>query len=216
MTVKVLIVDDHLIVRAGVRSILENLPDVTVVAEAKDGREALGLVPQLRPDVIFMDISMKNLNGLETTARINKEYPGTHVLVLSMHTNEEYVLQALNAGAAGYLVKDSSSEEIADALRTVLRGETYHTAAIPRHVLANYVRHSTGEGKPAERLTPRQREILQLMAEGKSTKEIARVLEISTKTVETHRTQLMERLDIHDVAGLVRYAIRTGFVQSDR
>jgi len=213
---KILLVDNHTLVRAGIRALLEQIPNVLVVGEAGDGREALKLVEQYRPHLVFMDITMPVMNGLEATVRVVKEFPGTRVVMLSVHTDEEYVLQALRAGAAGYLLKDAGRAELEIAVAAVARGETYLSPAVSRHVVGDYVRR-TGSGLEGrlETLTPRQREILQLIAEGKSTKEIASILDVSVKTVETHRSQLMERLDIHDVAGLVRYAIRTGVVTAD-
>lgn len=213
---KILLVDNHTLVRAGIRALLEQIPNVLVVGEAGDGREALKLVEQYRPHLVFMDITMPVMNGLEATVRVVKEFPGTRVVMLSVHTDEEYVLQALRAGAAGYLLKDAGRVELEIAVAAVARGETYLSPAVSRHVVGDYVRR-TGSGLEGrlETLTPRQREILQLIAEGKSTKEIASILDVSVKTVETHRAQLMERLDIHDVAGLVRYAIRTGVVTAD-
>lgn len=213
---KILLVDNHTLVRAGIRALLEQIPNVLVVGEAGDGREALKLVEQYRPHLVFMDITMPVMNGLEATVRVVKEFPGSRVVMLSVHTDEEYVLQALRAGAAGYLLKDAGRAELEIAVAAVARGETYLSPAVSRHVVGDYVRR-TGSGLEGrlETLTPRQREILQLIAEGKSTKEIASILDVSVKTVETHRAQLMERLDIHDVAGLVRYAIRTGVVTAD-
>jgi DNA-binding NarL/FixJ family response regulator len=155
------------------------------------------------------------MNGLETAARVTKEFPGVRVIILSMHANEEYVCRAMQAGAAGYLLKDADPDELERALRAVAAGETYLTPAISKHVISDYLRRVSGEKTTSELLTPRQREILQLIAEGKSTKEMARILQISAKTVETHRAQLMERLEIHDIAGLVRYAIRSGLVKLD-
>ena len=162
-----------------------------------------------------MDITMAGLNGLEAAARIAKEYPEVRVLMLSAHANEEYVRQALCAGAAGYLLKEGGIAELELAVRAVARGETYLSPAISKQVVADYVRHAGTEASPRQLLTPRQREILQLIVEGHSTKEIARTLHLSVKTVETHRTQLMERLDIHDIAGLIRYAIRAGMLHVD-
>lgn len=213
---KILLVDNHTLVRAGIRALLEQIPNVLVVGEAGDGREALKLVEQYRPHLALMDITMPVMNGLEATVRLVKEFPGTRVVMLSVHTDEEYVLQALRAGAVGYLLKDAGRAELEIAVAAVARGETYLSPAVSRHVVGDYVRR-TGSGTEGrlETLTPRQREILQLIAEGKSTKEIASILDVSVKTVETHRAQLMERLDIHDVAGLVRYAIRTGVVTAD-
>lgn len=216
MTFKILLADNHTLVRAGIRALLEQIPDVAVVAEAGDGREALKLVDQHRPNLVLMDITMPVMNGLEATGRIVKEYPQTRVVMLSVHNDEEYVLQSLRAGAVGYLLKDAGRAELEMAVAAVARNETYLSPAVSRHVVGDYVRRigGGGEGRVGT-LTPRQREILQLIAEGKSTKEIAGILDVSVKTVETHRAQLMERLDIHDVAGLVRYAIRNGIVTAD-
>ena len=208
--IRLLMADDHTLVRAGMRTLLQTLPDVEVVAEASDGREALKLIEQHRPDVVLMDISMPQLNGLEATARVAKEFPQTRVIILSMHASEEYVLQALKAGAVGYLLKESDIAELELAIKSVARGESYLSPAVSKHVISDYVRRTGSETTSLELLTPRQREVLQLIAEGRSTKEIARILNVSVKTVETHRMQLMERLDIHDVAGLVRYALRVG------
>lgn len=210
--IRMLLTEDHTIVRAGIRALLENLDGVDVVGEAGDGREALRLVEQHHPDVVLMDIAMSGLNGLEATARITKEFPDVKVIILSMHASEEYVLQALRAGAAGYLLKDAGTAELEIAIRAVARDETYLSPSVSKHVVADYVRRVGGESTSLERLTRRQREILQLIAEGHSTQEIAQMLSISVKTVETHRSQLMERLDIHDVASLVRYAIRMGLI----
>jgi DNA-binding NarL/FixJ family response regulator len=212
--VRVLLVEDHTLMRAGIRALLEALPDVEVVAEAPDGREALRLAKLHQPDVVFMDIAMSGMNGLEATNRIVKEVPRSRVVILSMHTNEEYVLQALRLGAVGYLLKDAETAELGVALHAVLRGETYLSPAVSRQVVDEYVHRVGADATPLLQLTPRQREILQLIAEGNSTKEIAQALELSVKTVETHRTLLMQRLDIHDVAGLVRYAIRIGLVSA--
>jgi DNA-binding NarL/FixJ family response regulator len=211
---RLLLVDDHALVRAGIRSLLEKMPEVEVVAEAGDGRTALDLAREHRPDVVLMDLAMSELNGLEATARLKKDYPATHVIILSMHTNEEYVVQALRAGAVGYLVKDAAATELQAALRAVARGEQYLSPSISREAVAAYeARASDG---PASHLTPRQREILQLIAEGKNTKEIAYTLGVSVKTVETHRALLMVRLKIFDVPGLVRYAMRIGLVKGER
>jgi DNA-binding NarL/FixJ family response regulator len=214
--IRVLLADDHALVRAGMRTLLQNLPGIEVVAEASDGREALNLIKAQRPDVVLMDITMPELNGLEATARIVKEVPGTRVIILSMHASEEYVLQALRAGAEGYLLKDADTAELELAVKAAARGEIYLSPAVSKHVIGNYVRRTGDETSSLGMLTPRQREILQLIAEGHSTKDIARTLAISVKTVETHRTQLMERLDIHDIAGLVRYALRVGLAKSDQ
>jgi len=210
---RVLIADDHTLVRAGIRALLEKLPEVQVVAEASDGRDALQMVKTHQPDVVLMDIAMPGLNGLEATRRVVKEFPRANVLILSMYASEEYVWQALSAGAAGYLLKGAELSELALAIQAVTRGDTYLSPPISKQVIKDYVRRVGGEETLFERLTPRQREILQLIAEGATTKEIGKALEISVKTVETHRAQLMERLGIRDVAGLVRYAIQIGLVQ---
>jgi DNA-binding NarL/FixJ family response regulator len=215
-SIRVLLADDHALVRAGFRALAQNLPGIEVVAEAADGRDALALIEAHQPDVVLMDISMTGLNGLEATARVVRQSPQVRVIILSAHANEEYVCQALRAGAAGYLIKDAGIAELELAIRSVARGETYLSPAVSKHVIAEYVRRVGGETGSLDLLTPRQREILQLIAEGKSTKEMAGLLHLSVKTVETHRLQLMDRLDIHEVAGLVRYAIRMGLVKSDQ
>jgi DNA-binding NarL/FixJ family response regulator len=211
-TIRVILADDHTLLRAGLRALLEDLPGVEVVAEAADGVEALALVEAHRPDVVLMDIAMPHLTGLDVAARLRQERPEARVLILSMHKDEAYVRRAVLAGAAGYLLKDSDTEELALAIRAVARGETYLSPAVSKHLVADYRRQAGGQADPAGGLTPRQREVLRLIAEGATTKAIARRLGISIKTVESHRTLLMERLGIHDVAGLVRYAIRVGLI----
>jgi len=215
MSIQVLLAEDHALVRAGFRALLQNLPGIQVVAEASDGREALRLIAEHRPDVVLMDIAMSGLNGLEATARVTQEHPGVRVVILSVHTSEEYVLQALRVGAAGYLIKDAALTELDLAIRAVARGETYLSPAVSKYVITDYLRRTTSSAGPLEQLTPRQREILQLIAEGHTTQQIAHILGLSVKTVETHRSQLMDRLDIHDIAGLVRYAIRVGLVTAE-
>jgi DNA-binding NarL/FixJ family response regulator len=210
--IRILLADDHTLLRAGIRSLLEKTPGVEVVGEAGDGREALNLVKELRPSIVLMDIAMSGLNGLEATARIIKEFPNSRVIILSMHANEEYVLQTLRAGAMGYLLKDAATAELELAIQAISRGDTYLSPAISKRVIDEYLGRINGQKSPMEQLTPRQREILQLIAEGKSTKEMAFLLNLSVKTVETHRTQLMDRLDIHDVPGLVRHAMRIGLI----
>jgi DNA-binding NarL/FixJ family response regulator len=214
--IRVLLAEDHALVRAGFRALLDNLPGIQVVAEAGDGREALRLIETHRPDVVLMDITMPGLNGLEAAARVASEFPYVHVIILSMHANEEYVLQALRAGAVGYLLKDADTTELELAVTAVARGETYLSPPVSRHVIADYVRRAGDESNWLVQLTPRQCEVLQLIAEGHTTKEIARILDVSVKTVETHRAQLMKRLDVHDIAGLVRYAIRVGLVSPEK
>lgn len=213
-TIRVLLADDHTLVRAGLRKLLESIPDLEVVGEASDGLALLALVEQLRPDLVLMDIAMPGLNGLEATARVLKLWPDTRVLILSMHQSEEYVRQALRNGAAAYLLKDAAPDELEIAIKAVQRNETYLSPAVSKGVLSDYVQRLRGEDSPATQLTPRQREVLQLIAEGQSTKEIARRLELSVKTVDTHRSQLMRQLDIHEVAGLVRHAMRIGLISA--
>jgi DNA-binding NarL/FixJ family response regulator len=215
---RVLLADDHTLVRAGIRALLQTLPGVEIVAEASDGREALALLAAEKPDLALVDISMPALNGLEVASRVAEASPRTRLVILSMHGDPGHVAQALRAGVAGYLLKDAAVEELPVLLRAVARGETYLSPAISKQVVAGFLQRGTDTASPAgdDRLTPRQREILQLIAEGKSSKEVAHVLDISLKTVETHRAQIMERLEIRDLAGLVRYAVRTGLVSSDR
>lgn len=213
-TVRVLLADDHTLVRAGLRKLLESLPDIEVVGEASDGLELLEMAEKLQPQVVLMDIAMPGLNGIEATGRIVKALPGVRVLILSMHQNAEYVRQALRQGAVDYLLKDSAPLELELALKAVLCGETYLSPAVSKGVVSDYVQRLRSDDQPEDLLTPRQREVLQLIAEGHSTKEIARRLDLSVKTVETHRTQLMKQLDIHEVAGLVRYAMRAGLVSA--
>ena len=210
---RILLADDHTLVRAGIRSLLEKMPGVEVVGEAGDGREALALLEVLRPDILLIDIAMPGLNGLETAARVADGFPQIKIIILSMHANEEYVVEALRAGAAGYLLKDSATIELERAIEAVDRGETYLSPPVSRTVIHGYLGRVTApDGTEAHALTPRQLQILKLVAEGQSTKEIAFALNLSVKTVETHRARLMERLGIHDVPGLVRYAMRIGLI----
>jgi DNA-binding NarL/FixJ family response regulator len=212
---RVLLVDDHTLVRTGIRLLLQDLDGVEVIAEAGDGREALSLAEQLCPNLVVTDIAMKGLNGLEAARRIKQQTPNTHVIFLSMHAGEEYVLRALEVGASGYLLKNSAVQELELALQAIASGDTYLSPPVSKQVIAHYLREVSSRPRPEEALTDRQREILQLIAEGHTSKEIARVLAVSVKTVETHRAQIMERLNIHDIAGLVRYAIREGLVTSE-
>ena len=212
--IRILLADDHTLVRQGLRSLLEGIGDFDVVAEATDGREALARAEACRPDVIVMDISMRGLNGLGATERLAREGQNARVLILSMHANEEYVLRALRAGAAGYLLKDAIPEELELAVRAVARGDLYLSPTISGAVVQRYLESAGQATAPHDVLTARQREVLQLLAEGNNTKNIAHVMNVSTKTVEAHRAQLMGRLGIRDVPGLVRYAIRTGLVSA--
>ena len=215
-TILIVIADDHSLVRAGIRTFLERIPNIEVVAEASDGREAVELVAKRQPDIVLMDIAMPGLNGLEATSQIVKTWPGVRVIILSMHASEEYVWQALRAGARGYLLKGASLAELELALSSVVRGELYLSPPLSQQAIMEYVQRTGKQRARAETLTARQREILSLIAEGKPTKRVALELNISVKTVESHRAQIMERLNIHDVAGLVRYAIKTGLVKIDQ
>jgi DNA-binding NarL/FixJ family response regulator len=213
--IRVLLADDHSLFRAGIQALLTQIEGVQVVGEADTGHKAIELVRSRSPDVVLMDIAMPEMNGLETSARVTKEFPNVRVIMLSMHAGEEYVMQALRAGASGYLLKDAATSELELAVRAVARGETYLTPTISKRVIDDYLMRTTGTNSPTDQLTKRQREILQLIAKGYTSKEMAQMLNLSPKTIETHRTQLMKQLDIHDVAGLVRYAIRVGLVTLD-
>jgi DNA-binding NarL/FixJ family response regulator len=212
--IRVVLADDHALVRAGMRSLLGAMEQVQVVGEAASGEEALTLAERERPDVVLMDIAMKGMTGLDAATRLREQHPGVRVVILSMHAGEEYVLQALRAGAVGYQLKDAATGELELALRSVMRGESWFSPAVSRQVVEGYVQRVGGEAA-ADVLTARQREVLKLVAGGKSTKEIAFDLSLSVKTVETHRAQIMERLGIRDVAGLVKYALKTGLVSPD-
>ena len=212
---RILLADDHSLVRAGIRSLLEKISGVEVVGEASNGRDALELIRTELPDLVLMDIAMKELGGLEALPRITKNFPTVKVVILSAHANEEYVIRALRSGAAGYMLKDAAPLELELAISAAGQGKTYLSPSISRTVIDSYLERVGSSSSVIEQLTARQREILQLIAEGRNTKEIAGTLDISVKTVEAHRLQLMARLDIHDVPGLVRYAIRSGLVSSD-
>jgi DNA-binding NarL/FixJ family response regulator len=213
---RVLLADDHALVRAGIRALMEKIPSVEVVGEAGTGRKALELVRSMLPNIVLMDIAMTELGGLEALPRITKDFPSVNVIILSAHANEEYVIRALREGASGYMLKDSATTELELAINSVIQGKVYLSPSISRTVIDDYLQRVSGAVSPLEQLTSRQREILQLIAEGKNTKEIAADLDISIKTVESHRLQLMDRLNIHDIPGLVRYAIRSGLVSAER
>jgi DNA-binding NarL/FixJ family response regulator len=215
MAIRVLLVDDHDLVCAGYRALMKDMPGIEVVAEARNGREALDRVADHHPDLVLMDIMMPELNGLDATAQIVSRFPRVRVVIVSMNDTEEYVLQSLRAGAAGYLLKNISPLELDKTIRAVAGGEVHFTTAVAKHVLAGYLQRNTGKTSTFEKLTSRQREVLQLVAESNSTKEIAKILGIGVKTAETHRSELMQVLDLHDVAGLVRYAIRMGVITAD-
>jgi DNA-binding NarL/FixJ family response regulator len=213
--IRILLVDDHNLFRAGLRALLQDREGMEIVAEAGDGREALGLLGETRPDVILMDLMMPGLNGLEATALITREYPGVPVLILSMNAAEEFVLSAVRAGASGYLLKNARPAELELAIQAVARGETYLAPTVAAHLVEDLRRRPVEADDSLAKLTSRQREVLQLVAEGHSSKEIARRLNLSVKTVETYRAQLMGTLGIHDIAGLTRFAIRKGLIGLD-
>jgi DNA-binding NarL/FixJ family response regulator len=212
---RVLLADDHVLVRAGIRTLLDQLAGVAVVAEASDGREALRLAAEHHPDLAILDVAMPVLNGLEATTRLRREFPAIHVLVLSMHANEEYVHQAFRAGATGYLLKKSAVAELEAAIRAVQAGKQYLSPTLAQRV--SFKARSDGETakSPLERLTSRQREILQMIAESRTTKEIAAELGVSAKTVEFHRAELMKRLNLRDIPALVRFAMQSGLTHPE-
>jgi DNA-binding NarL/FixJ family response regulator len=214
--IRVLLADDHALVRAGIRSLLDKLPGVEVVGEASNGHEALELTKSKLPNLVLMDIEMPDLSGLEALPRIVKTFPKTKVAILSAYASEEYVSRALRSGASGYMLKDAAPVELELLINSVVHDKTYLSPVVSRIIVNTYMGRVAEEVNPLEQLTERQREILQLIAEGKNTKEIAYRLGIGVKTVEAHRLQLMARLDIHDVPGLVRYAIREGLVSSEK
>jgi len=216
MSTKILLADDHKIVRDGLRSLIEKQPGMAVVAEAENGRAAVKLARRLKPDVIIMDLNMPDLNGIDAARQILAELPDTKIIVLSMHADKQFVLGALKAGASGYLLKDCAFEELARALQTVLKHQTYLSPEIAGTVVKDYLEQMcTIESAIEAALTPREREVLQLIAEGRSTKETADRLNVSIKTVESHRRNIMEKLNIHSTAELTKYAIRTGLTSLD-
>jgi len=216
--IKVLLAEDHTIVRHGLRALLEGEGGIEVIGDAEDGREAVRKVEQLRPDVVVMDISMPGLTGLEATRQIKKRFPETRVVVLSMHTAEEYVAKLLRSGASGYVVKHAAPAELALAIQSADRGELFLSPSVARHVVKRFVEEAeAGMHKDRyDKLTEREREVLQLIAEGHPNREIARLLHISTKTVESHKAHLMDKLDIHSTAELTRYAIHKGVITLER
>jgi DNA-binding NarL/FixJ family response regulator len=204
--IRVLLADDHTLVRAGIRCLLEKMPGVEVVGEASNGRETLELARSESPNLVLMDIEMPGLGGLETLPRIIKTFPTVKVAILSAHSTEQYVSRALRSGASGYMLKDAATDELQQLINSVVQDKTYLSPVISQIIINNYMHQDDGEPNSFEELTTRQREILQMIAEGENTKEIASALEISVKTVEAHRLQLMARLDIHDVPGLIHLA----------
>ncbi len=211
MPITVLLADDHKIVRDGLRALLERQDDVDVVAEAENGRDAVRLARDLGPDVIVMDISMPDLNGVEATRQVCRRCPGTRVMALSVHADRRFVTEMLKAGACGYLMKDSAFEDLVRGIRTIMDGHTYLSPLVADAVVESHVRAPATEAEPSGSvLTPREREVLQLLTEGHGTKQIAYRLHVSTKTIDTHRQHIMDKLDIHNVAELTKYAIREG------
>jgi two-component system response regulator NreC len=213
--VRILLADDHTIVRHGLKKMLEERPEWEVVAEAGDGREAVRLAEQHKPDVAIVDVTMPLLNGIEATRQIVKRSPATRVLVLSMHADDAYVIQILQAGATGYLLKDSADVDLIQAVTEVARGKSFFSPAIARVMLDDYVKQLADKGVTDryESLSEREREIFQLIAEGKANKEMAVLLSISPSTVETHRARIMEKLDLHSAAEIVLYAVRRGVIR---
>jgi DNA-binding NarL/FixJ family response regulator len=215
--IRVILADDHTLVRAGIRALLEKLPEVKVVGEAGDGREVLNLVKAQRPDVVLMDIAMPGLNGLEAAERMARDFPDTRVIMLSMHNNEEYVLRSIKAGASGYLLKKAATVELETALHRVVDGEIYLSQEISMQLHRQFPLQGIADRKgPFEQLSGRQREILQLIAEGRNTKQIGETLKVSPKTVEYHRMKLMNCLNVHDIPGLVRFALRVGLIPEEK
>ncbi|MGH7655926.1 MAG: response regulator transcription factor [Gemmatimonadaceae bacterium] len=213
--IRVLLADDHTLFRAGIRSLLTTIGDIDLVAEAANGREALRLVGIHHPDVVLMDVMMPELNGLDAAARMTRAFPRAHVIILSMNADGDSVLKALRAGAVGYLVKTADPAELELAIRAAVRGDKFLSSAVASHVLAACLERVDLEQSSLDRLTPRLREVLQLVAEGHSTKRIAKSMGIAVKTAEAYRGELMKALDIHDVASLTRYAVRAGLVSLD-
>jgi DNA-binding NarL/FixJ family response regulator len=215
-TLRILLADDHTVVRQGLRKVLEERADWKVIAEAGDGREAVRQAEQLKPDIAILDVAMPLLNGVEATRQIVKHVPSVRVLVLSMHADEAYVTQILRAGAAGYLLKDSADVDLLQAVTAIAEGKSFFSPAIARLMLDDYVKQRSGEPGVVDRyesLSDREREVFQLIAEGKTNKDIAAILFISPSTVETHRARIMEKLDVHSAAEIVLYAVRRGVIR---
>ncbi|TVS11741.1 MAG: DNA-binding response regulator [Planctomycetaceae bacterium] len=211
-SIRIVLADDHHLVRAGLRALIERSPGLEVVGEAEDGRQVVQLAENLQPDIVLMDIAMPEMNGLTAALQLRTLVPHTRVIIVSMNSTVDSVLRAMRAGVAGYLLKNVSPSELELAVQSVAKGQTYLCAAASQHVIDGYVQNISVDSDVLERLTPRQREVLQLVAEGFTTKEIAGRLRIAPKTVETHRTQLMRQLQIRDLAGLVRFAVQSGLV----
>ncbi|HEX9344470.1 MAG TPA: response regulator transcription factor [Candidatus Acidoferrum sp.] len=212
--IRVLLADDHTLMRRGLRLIVEQQPDLVVVGEAEDGRQAVALSASVKPDVAVLDIGMPNLNGIEAAKQITDGESGAAVVILSMHADETYILRALKAGARGYLLKDSAESDVVRAIRSVAEGKSFFSPAVSKVMLEDYVKklQRTGSEDSYDLLTPREREILQLVAEGKSNKEVANLLHLSVYTVETHRANIMEKLKLKSVPELILYAVRKGII----
>jgi len=212
--IRVLIADDHTILRDGIASLLEDEDDIVIVGQAEDGRSAIKMAGQLQPDVVLMDIAMPQLNGLEATRQIKNSHPNIKILILSMHENEEYIRQVLATGAMGYILKDAAARDLLGAIRAVYQGEAVLSPAITRLVIEDYLRWGDlNQEDTKDNLSPREREVLQLIAEGYTNKEIAGILTISIKTVQTHRANLMTKLDLHDRGELIKYAIQKKIIE---
>jgi len=216
MSIKILLADDHKITREGLRSLVEKEEDMEVIAEAEEGRTAVKLVREVKPDVVIMDVSMPDLNGMEATRQIVNEFENIKIIALSMHSDGMFVSEMLKSGASGYLLKDCAFEELSRAIRSVVDGKMYLSPSISNVVVDDYLhRLSKSESPEADILTVREREVLQLMAEGETTKQMALKLHISVKTIETHRRQIMNKLDVYSIAELTKYAIRKGLTTLD-
>ncbi|MFN2515257.1 MAG: response regulator [Pyrinomonadaceae bacterium] len=211
--IRVIVADDHTLVRAGIRALLEKADEIEVAGEAGDGYEALALIRQQTPDLVLLDMVMPGVGGLEVLERIKQDFPLIRVIILGVHETQEYAIRAFQRGAAGYIPKKAASGELVEAIKKVMRGEEYVSTEISGKTGLNYGSGAAQDVNSSKELTPRQRDVLKMIADGLSTKQIAKVMNISAKTVETHRALLMDRLDIHDVAGLVRYAIKIGLIE---